>query len=146
MTLSKPRAGAWPWEGTGAAMRAVRSAVLMVNAGTTVYPSELAPRLTRIYDEAFRVQTYDIGFAGISNIVFIRWLEDLRLGLMEQTYALMRALAEDAAPILLATRILYRRPVTIASGLDGSILKYRSLRITRRRHPITTLRRSRGQP
>ena len=70
--------------------------------------------MSRFYEEAFRVQTYDIDFAGIvSNIVFIRWLEDLRLGLMALSYSLARALAEDTVPILAATRIAYRRPVTI---------------------------------
>ena len=76
--------------------------------------------MSGFYEQPLRIQTYDIDFAGIvSNIVFIRWLEDLRLGLMEQAYPLIRALAEDVAPILLATRITYRRPVTIADRLIG---------------------------
>jgi acyl-CoA thioester hydrolase len=76
--------------------------------------------MSEFYEQPLRVQTYDIDFAGIvSNIVFVRWLEDLRLGLMEQAYPLIRALAEDVAPILLATRISYRRPVTIADSLLG---------------------------
>jgi acyl-CoA thioester hydrolase len=76
--------------------------------------------MSGFYEQPLRIQTYDIDFAGIvSNIVFVRWLEDLRLGLMEQAYPLIRALAEDVAPILLATRIKYRRPVTIADRLIG---------------------------
>ena len=72
------------------------------------------------YEQPLPIRTYDIDFAGIvSNIVFIRWLEDLRLGLLEQAYPLIRALAEDIAPILLSTRIDYRRPVTIADPLVG---------------------------
>ena len=78
--------------------------------------------MSEIYEEALRIRTYDIDFAGIvGNIVFIRWLEDLRLGLMAQAYPLIRALAEDVAPILLATRIAYRRPVTIVDPLVGRI-------------------------
>ncbi len=74
------------------------------------------------YELPLRVQTYDIDFAGVvSNIVFIRWLEDLRLGLMDEAYPLVRALAEDVAPILTQTRISYRRPVTIADRLVGRI-------------------------
>ena len=74
------------------------------------------------YEARLRVQTYDIDFAGVvSNIVFIRWLEDLRLGLMDLAYPLIQALAEDVAPILLATRITYRRPVTIVDPLVGRI-------------------------
>ena len=72
------------------------------------------------YEQPLPIRTYDIDFAGIvSNIVFIRWLEDLRLGMLDQAYPLLRALAEDIAPILLSTRIDYRRPVTIADPLVG---------------------------
>jgi acyl-CoA thioester hydrolase len=72
------------------------------------------------YEQPLPIRTYDIDFAGIvSNIVFVRWLEDLRLGLLDQAYPLIRALAEDVAPILLSTRIGYRRPVTIADPLIG---------------------------
>ncbi|MGA8551918.1 MAG: thioesterase family protein [Stellaceae bacterium] len=72
------------------------------------------------YELPLRVQTYDIDFAGVvSNIVFIRWLEDLRLGLMDEAYPLVQALAEDVAPILTATRITYRRPVTIGDRPIG---------------------------
>ncbi len=78
--------------------------------------------MSEFYELALRVQTYDIDFAGIvSNIVFVRWLEDLRLGLMEEAYPLVQALADDVAPILTATRIAYRRPVTIADKLLGRI-------------------------
>ena len=78
--------------------------------------------MSGVHEARLRVQTYDIDFAGVvSNIVFIRWLEDLRLGLMDRAYPLIQALAEDVAPILLATRITYRRPVTIADPLVGRI-------------------------
>ena len=76
--------------------------------------------MSEFYELSLRIQTYDIDFAGVvSNIVFIRWLEDLRLGLMDEAYPLVQALAEDVAPILISTRIAYRRPVTIADKLLG---------------------------
>ena len=76
--------------------------------------------MSEFYELPLRVQTYDIDFAGIvSNIVFIRWLEDLRLGLMDEAYPLVQALAEDVAPILVSTRIAYRRPVTISDKVVG---------------------------
>jgi acyl-CoA thioester hydrolase len=76
--------------------------------------------MDEFYEQPLPIRTYDIDFAGIvSNIVFIRWLEDLRLGLLEQAYPLIRALAEDVAPILLATHISYRRPVRIGDPLLG---------------------------
>ncbi|MBO0737254.1 MAG: acyl-CoA thioesterase [Alphaproteobacteria bacterium] len=78
--------------------------------------------MTASYEQPLPIRTYDIDFAGIvSNIVFIRWLEDLRLGLLDLVYPLIPALAQDIAPILLSTRIAYRRPVTIADPLIGRI-------------------------
>src|SRR5215467_736563 len=79
-------------------------------------------RMTEYYEQPLPIRTYDIDFAGIvSNIVFIRWLEDLRLGLMDRAYPLIRALAEDVAPVLLSTRIVYHHPVTISDPLLGRI-------------------------
>jgi len=66
------------------------------------------------------VQTYDIDFAGtVGNIVFVRWLEDLRLALMARAYPIARALADDVAPVLLETRIRYAKPVLIGDALTG---------------------------
>src|ERR1700749_4954302 len=76
--------------------------------------------MSKYYEQPLPIRTYDIDFAGIvSNIVFIRWLEDLRLGLLDRAYPLVCALAEASAPFLLSTRINYRRPVTIADPLVG---------------------------
>ncbi|HEY5210789.1 MAG TPA: thioesterase family protein [Stellaceae bacterium] len=62
----------------------------------------------------FPPRTYDIDFAGVvNNIVYIRWLEDLRLALMAAVYPIDRALREDVAPILLSTAIAYEKPATI---------------------------------
>jgi acyl-CoA thioester hydrolase len=76
--------------------------------------------MSEFHEMPLRIQTYDIDFAGIvSNIVFVRWLEDLRLELMAQSYPLIQALAEDVAPVLISTRIAYRRSVTITDKLLG---------------------------
>ena len=45
-----------------------------------------------------RVQGYDVDFAGIvSNIVYIRWLEDLRYQVLEAYYPLPQLLADKPA-------------------------------------------------
>ena len=86
--------------------------------------------MSEYYEQPLPIRTYDIDFAGIvSNIVFIRWLEDLRLGLMDRAYPLIRALAEDVAPVLLSTRIDYRRPVTIGDPLIGRMRVARLSRV-----------------
>jgi acyl-CoA thioester hydrolase len=79
-----------------------------------------SPSPRRAIERALPVRTYDIDFAGVvSNITYVRWLEDLRLALMDEAYPIARALADDVAPILLATRIRYERPVTIQDALVG---------------------------
>jgi acyl-CoA thioester hydrolase len=76
--------------------------------------------MCQFFERPLAIRTYDIDFAGIvSNIVFVRWLEDLRLEMMAEAYPLRQALAEDVAPILLATRIAYHHPVTIRDRLVG---------------------------
>src|SRR6201984_898369 len=93
-------------------------------------------------EQPLPMRTYDIDFAGIvSNIVFIRWLEDLRLGLLDQAYPLIEALAEDVAPILLATRISYRRPVRIGDALLGRMRVVKLGRVRWRRPAAVTLAR-----
>jgi len=68
------------------------------------------------------VRTYDIDFAGtVGNIVFVRGLEDLRLLLLQESYSIARALADDMAPILRATRIAYAHPVGMRDELIGRI-------------------------
>jgi acyl-CoA thioester hydrolase len=74
----------------------------------------------RIVELSLPIRTYDIDFAGIvSNIVYVRWLEDLRLAMMEEAYPIARALSEGVAPILLETQITYERPVSIQDRLTG---------------------------
>ncbi|MEI2691642.1 MAG: hypothetical protein V9H69_18825 [Anaerolineae bacterium] len=52
------------------------------------------------------VRTYDIDFASIvSNIVYIRWLEDLRLQMLAEYFPLDTAMQTmNIAPVLLAQR------------------------------------------
>ena len=84
----------------------------------------------RVVERDIVVKTYDIDFAGVvSNIVYIRWLEDLRLAMMDESYPLPRALAEDVAPILLETRISYEKPLTIQDRPRGRIWVKRMERI-----------------
>jgi acyl-CoA thioester hydrolase len=67
------------------------------------------------------IRTYDIDFAGIvSNIVYVRWLEDLRLTMLEQHYrALPELLLTGIAPILTNTEINYQRQLTIHDRAIG---------------------------
>lgn len=77
---------------------------------------------SRIVERAIEIKTYDIDFAGIvGNIVYVRWLEDLRLAMMAEVYPLAQAVADDVAPVLLETRIAYERPLTLQNRVVGRI-------------------------
>jgi acyl-CoA thioester hydrolase len=68
----------------------------------------------------FRVMTYDIDFAGIvSNISYIRWLEDLRNLFAEQTLSLGEALQRGIAPTLMHTEIDYLASVRFPDTVTG---------------------------
>lgn len=62
----------------------------------------------------FTVKTYDVDFAGhVSNIVYIRWLEDLRLHFLDTYFSLEKQMAASYAPILTRTEIDYKRALRL---------------------------------
>lgn len=69
----------------------------------------------------FTVRTYDIDFVGIvSNIVYVRWLEDLRLQALAEHFPLDRAMEElGIAPVLLRTEIDYKQPIRLFDPVVG---------------------------
>ena len=68
------------------------------------------------------VGTYDIDFAGIvSNISYIRWLEDLRLAWLEKYFSLTKQMDEGFVPILLETNIQYQHAIRIFDKVKGGM-------------------------
>lgn len=73
-----------------------------------------------LVEKAFTVRTYDIDFAGhVSNIVYIRWLEDLRFLLLETHYPLQPQMEAGYAPVLARTNIQYRRAIRLFEPVIG---------------------------
>ncbi len=63
---------------------------------------------------AIPIRTYDIDYAGIvSNIVYVRWLEDLRLHSLAIHFPLEAQIAQGIGPILIKTEIEYKRPLRL---------------------------------
>lgn len=61
-----------------------------------------------------KVKTYDIDFAGVvSNIVYIRWLEDLRLKFLDVYLPLDEQIQQGNVPFLSKTQIEYKKPVKL---------------------------------
>jgi len=71
---------------------------------------------------AIPVRTYDIDFVGIvSNIVYIRWLEDLRLKFLDEHWQLHKQMEQGYAPILAGTEIEYKRPIKLIDKVIGRL-------------------------
>ena len=70
----------------------------------------------------FSIRAYDIDAMGIvSNIVYVRWFEDLRTEFLERVLPLREILASGMAPILAHTDIRYRSPITIQDRPVGRV-------------------------
>ncbi len=68
------------------------------------------------------VKTYDIDFIGIvSNIVYIRWLEDLRLRILDDFYPLQDQMKKGFGPVLAHTDIDYKKPIRLFHEVTGSM-------------------------
>lgn len=66
------------------------------------------------------VRTYDIDFANIvHNIVYFRWLEDLRSEILVDVLPIDEILATGISPILVHSEIDYRQPVRIGDSVTG---------------------------
>jgi acyl-CoA thioester hydrolase len=66
------------------------------------------------------VRTYDIDFAGIvSNIVYVRWLEDLRLEILARYFPLEEQLKDGIAPLIVQTKVDYKQPIRISDNPIG---------------------------
>jgi acyl-CoA thioester hydrolase len=68
----------------------------------------------------FHIRTYDIDYAGVvSNLVYLRWFEDLRLTVLDVHYPFERLLDAGLAPTVTETLIQYKRPAGIKDRASG---------------------------
>ncbi|HTX17633.1 MAG TPA: thioesterase family protein [Bacteroidota bacterium] len=71
-------------------------------------------------EQIFRPKTYDIDFAGhVSNIVYIRWLEDLRMAILDAYLPLATLMEKGIAPVVIHTSIDYRKAVRLFDTVKG---------------------------
>lgn len=67
-----------------------------------------------IVELTLQPKTYDIDFAGhVSNIVYIRWLEDLRMQVLNTYLPLNVLMARGIVPVVMRTTIDYKKPVKL---------------------------------
>lgn len=70
----------------------------------------------------FEVKSYDVDYVGyVHNIVYLRWLEDLRTALMKPYYPLDRCIREGFSPILVQSSIHYRKPLRLFDRFTGRV-------------------------
>ncbi len=68
-------------------------------------------------EEAPRTKTYDIDAFGIvSNITYVRWLEDMRTEFLHRYLPWDRLEEDNLAPVLAETNIQYKNAVKIDQG------------------------------
>jgi acyl-CoA thioester hydrolase len=84
-------------------------------------PTDESPDRFRV-ELPLKVQGYDIDVAGIvSNIVYVRWLEELRQAFCDAFYPIEEMLAQGFLPALTSTHIEYRRATRFGDRVAGQI-------------------------
>ncbi|WP_339199002.1 thioesterase family protein [Solibacillus sp. FSL R5-0449] len=65
-------------------------------------------------EQPIQINAYDIDAMGIvSNIVYVRWFEDLRVTFLNEHYPLADMMKMQISPILMKTEVEYKAPLTI---------------------------------
>lgn len=66
------------------------------------------------------VRSYDVDYMQIvNNTVYVKWLEDLRMAILDKYFPLTKMLETHDSPILAETNISYKHPVTLGSKPVG---------------------------
>ena len=69
-----------------------------------------------------KIRAYDIDAVGIvSNIVYIRWFEDLRHEFLDKYYPFESMILEGKSPLLMKTEVEYLSPLTIHDKPTGRL-------------------------
>lgn len=76
-----------------------------------------------VAEKSIDVNVYDIDAMGIvSNIVYIKWFEDLRNAFIDQYMTISEMMKSDISPILMHTEADYKAPLTIHDKPVGRCL------------------------
>lgn len=73
-------------------------------------------------EREFTVMTYEVDFAGImSNQVYQRWLEDLRMDLLSRYVDIRELFSSGSVPVLARTEIDFKLPARLMDNVKGRI-------------------------
>ncbi len=69
-----------------------------------------------------RIHGYDIDVLGIvSNIVYVRWFEDLRMHFLDTYYPFQELYQDNKSPVLSDTQVKYHYPLDIHDEVTGNV-------------------------
>ncbi|WP_258097287.1 acyl-CoA thioesterase [Marinoscillum pacificum] len=75
-----------------------------------------------LLEKPIPVNGYDIDVLGIvSNIVYVRWFEDLRMHFLDTYYPFQELYKENKSPVLATTQVEYKYPLTILDQPTGYV-------------------------
>lgn len=73
-------------------------------------------------ESELEVKTYDIDAAGhVNNIVYVRWLEDLRNMLFKKMFDFNNVLTKEYYPVVVSTNIKYKKQLKLFDTPLGNI-------------------------
>ena len=76
---------------------------------------------TKMYiEEPIRISTYDLDYMNIvNNTAYTKYLEDLRMSLLNKYFPLREMMAQHNTPIIAETHIYYKHPISLKSNPVG---------------------------
>lgn len=75
-----------------------------------------------LLEKPIPINGYDIDVLGIvSNIVYVRWFEDLRMHFLDTYYPFQQLYEEGKSPVLANTAVQYKYPLTIQDRALGLV-------------------------
>lgn len=75
-----------------------------------------------LIERPIKINGYDIDVMGIvSNIVYVRWFEDLRMAFLDTYWPYARMVAENQSPVLAHTEVDYKSPLVITDEPIGRL-------------------------
>ncbi len=79
-----------------------------------------SPRRCFQIEKDISIGTYDIDFAGhVSNLVYLRWMEDMRLAVFEKQFPLKGFMDAGLLPVIVSTTIDYKRAIRLFDRPKG---------------------------
>lgn len=75
-----------------------------------------------LVEKEISIKAYEIDSMGIvSNIVYIKWFEDLRHACLGKYYPYQDMMKENKSPMLMRTEVDYKKPLNILDNPTGKI-------------------------